>query len=102
MNCVKFVILFCTRAYVVYHVGVIEQREIRRESDRELRGDTNEWLYRVERENMRTLEYSSHASKNIDQRDNVISLFTYTTLYIRSDEEFGRINVGTIVFTLSR
>lgn len=42
-----------------------------------------------------------NASKNIDQRDDVISLFAHTSLCVWGGEEFGRINVGTIVFTLT-
>lgn len=39
-------------ACVIYHFGVIKQRGIRKEIDRKLCSDTNEWSYHVERENI--------------------------------------------------
>lgn len=57
----------------VYYCGVIKPKEIKKEIDDKLRNDANEWLYREGKyENVRMFV---SASKNIDQRDDVISLF---------------------------
>lgn len=73
-------------------------RKIRREFDRKIHGDTNEWLCRVGRENMRILFVT--VWKSIDRRDN-ISLFAHDATCARNGDKFGRIDVGTIILTLT-
>lgn len=72
-------------------------KEIRGEFDRKIRGDTNEWLCRVERENTRTLLVML-------QRASIeaTTLFrcSRTTRHVLGDK-FGRIDVGTIILTLT-
>lgn len=87
-------------ACAIYHFGVIKQRGIRKEIDRKLRSDMNEWSYHVERENMRTLEFISML-RRISINGTMLFCCSRTRRCVWSGEEFGRINVGTIVFILT-
>lgn len=87
-------------ACVIYHFGVIKQKEIRKEIDRKLCSDTNEWSYHVERKYMRTLEFISMLQR-ISINGTMSFRCSRTRRCVWSGEKFGRINVGTIVFILT-
>lgn len=67
--------------------------KIRRESDRKICGDTNEWLHHVKKENMRILFVMLQRAST----DVIISLFAHDAARqcARNGDKFGRIDVGT-------
>lgn len=69
-------------------------RKISGEFDGKIRGDTNEWLYHVEKENTRILFVMLQRASNVIT---FISLFAHdaTRQCARNGDKFGRIDVGT-------